>query len=244
MGTFANQLASRNRELSRAVDTQIFTYGYEVWVPQDGVHANEGTSQNQGGDEMWPGGPQVPLYPGDTPIYGVGPGGLNLHRGIATLLFQVENDAHFRIEAITASVYGLVDWGAGKNFQQQSGVKDTGSGGATTLFPFPGPKQLPAFLSLEPSKAERGVSVNIIDVSKDVRNLTSDYTPMECLFPPGYGVHIAEPFMSGYVLEKYHTLRFDFQNRDFRGTGNSPDPANDCYHVVKIAFTGTKFYTD
>jgi hypothetical protein len=233
MGTFANQLATRNRELTKAVDTQIFTYGYEVWVPVDGFHEAAGTNANLGGELPWPGGPQVPNYPGDTPIYGVGPGGAPLHRGIATLLFNVDNDAHFRIDSITASVYGLVTWSTTKNFQQQSGRKATGSANETTLFPFPLGNS---------AMAERGVSVNIIDQSSNVRNLTSDYTPMELLFPPGYGVHIAEPFMSGYILEKYHTLRFDFQNRDFLGT-DDPSEVEDSYHVVKIAFTGKKFYT-
>ena len=243
MGTFANQLASRNRELSRAVDTQIFTYGYEVWVPQDGVHFYAGTNQNQGGDLPWPGGPQPPNYPGDTTTYGLGPGGAPLHRGIATLLFQVENDAHFRIDAITASVYGLVPWGGGKNFQKQSGRKGGKDTDDCAIFPFPPGNYPTGNNQIDYSKSERGVSVKITDKSKDDRILTSDYTPMEILFPPAYGVHIAEPFMSGYVLEKYHVLRFDFQNRDFCGVDDG-DPPPDYYHVVKIAFTGKKFYTD
>jgi hypothetical protein len=222
MGAFTNTLAQRNREVKQAVDTQSFTYGYEVWVPQDGVHAAAATSANAGGELPWPGGPQVPNYPGDTPLYTA-----TLHRGQATLLFRIEEDAHFRIDAVTASVYGLVKWDTTKNFQQQSGAKFVTG---LTRYPFPGDTD---------GFAERGVSVKVSDLSKDTRELMSDYTPMEILFPPGYGVHIAEPYLYGYVLEKRHTLRLDFQNRDFTSTAGQ-----DNFHVVKIAFTGRKFYTD
>lgn len=100
-------------------------------------------------------------------------------------------------------------------------------------------------------RAERGVSVGIYDRSKVDRLLTGDgsgslgFVPIECLFPPAYGTHVPQPFLSEYVLPKDHELILEFRNRDTAGADADEEgdiPNGEWCHVVQIAFTGVQFY--
>lgn len=117
----------------------------------------------------------------------------------------------------------------------------TNSGTALSVYVFP-----------KANRAERGVSVGIMDRAKVDRILTSDgsgslgYVPIECLFPPAYGTSLPAPFQCDYILPKQHELLFEFRNRDTAGgmvaVNSEAEQDGDWCHVVEIAFHGYKFY--
>lgn len=102
------------------------------------------------------------------------------------------------------------------------------------------------------NRAERGVSVGIMDRAKTDRILTSDgsgslgFVPIECLFPPAYGTSLPAPFQCDYILPKQHELLLEFRNRDTAGgmVATDSEIGSDCNwcHVVELAFHGYKFY--
>lgn len=301
MNVYQNILAELAAEKQAAVDSQIFTYGFTVFVPNKGTH----TAQSQ-----------LP-WPGLTP-------------GKARKSFKVDRDSpHFKVQAITASVMGPVRWTAATGEADQVAKKAVGgssyyllpglgavpsvahvssaeftmTGTAATdivklvgtngpfftgqplnVFAAPAGGALSAPLAektvyymidvgvngadydiklattpanafagtaidltsnsvatckaqMKSAQAERGVSIRMQDLSKTSRYIIGtdqQFVPMECLFPPAYGTHIAQPFAFDYILEQDHELVMEFRNRDQAGP--------DLYHVVNIAFHGVKFY--
>ncbi len=106
MGAFENALAEAGREKQRAIDTQLFTYPFRVFVPNVSYHTPS----------------TIMPWPMAIP-------------GKATLRFRCDEDAHFKIDAITASVLGPVAYDPSLSPEDQLGLLDPKGG---TVFPLPG----------------------------------------------------------------------------------------------------------
>lgn len=96
MNTEQNVLAELAHAKRMAVDSQVFTYGFRVFVPNYAKHS-----------------PQNFPWPGNTP-------------GTARLRFRVDEDAHFRIDQVTVSAYGPVLWTANVKEADQAGLRAPG----------------------------------------------------------------------------------------------------------------------
>jgi hypothetical protein len=106
VGAFENALAELSREKQRAIETEIYTYPFRVFVPNASYHTPSTV-------RPWP--MAIP--------------------GKSTLRFKCDEDAHFKIEAITATVYGPVAYDPELSPEDQLAKLDPKGG---TVFPLPG----------------------------------------------------------------------------------------------------------
>jgi hypothetical protein len=93
-----------------------------------------------------------------------------------------------------------------------------------TSFPVPGAATF----------ACRGLQVRITD-SGAGRELMNNYTPLELIGTPGYGLALLKEFSYKYLFKRTSVIRFDVRLNDIASTGR--------IHSFAIAFRGMKCLT-
>lgn len=131
-----------------------------------------------------------------------------------SVIFQVSQEANFKIETISAKFKGPVD-ANGKFVVVAGGIGSDFPNFYNTAF------------------ADQGLTINIVNQGNG-QQLTSDFVDVASLLNPGYGVEKYADLVFPYVLEKNATFRWDIRNRDTK-TGAVP-----LFHSFSIALVGRK----